>query len=279
MDLYDFLGLRCKCATRLEQYLWQPFKAQPCPLTEAAARLLNAIASTERGRQYIGKYSIVQVLMWDEPQQANRPKSCAGMGRIGDTAAAHLMATIMKLAFEQRQRIDMVHKGVMMWLVHHLASIKYALMQLPPNGMQPKKKPPENAKSTPAQRIAAYHINSATAVLMQLMAEWPGMRIMWDDMRETLGLLGGFLHSDVTACRANVRAVLMAMMSNSRSAAMARTLQFDKFMSRHLAECVTDKKERKECEMIVRAILRLQTVYEDHPHLCKADVSAICIIY
>lgn len=279
MNRYDFLGLRCRCANRLEGMLWPHCCQQPCMLTECAARLLNAIVSCKSGRDYIGNHSIVHLLTWDEPSQAERPYASAGYGRIGDATAAHLMATIMKLTLNECQRLDMVHRGLFLWLVRHLNSIKCALMTISPAGdtnARPNGTDRKDAadKESRSRRISAYHIINATTVLMQLIAEWPDVRLVWDDLRQTLGLLGGFLHSDIAACRANVRATLMAMMHNARTAAMARALGFDKLLSRHLSECVGDRAERQECDMIVRAILRMQTVYQTRSSpVCKSDVS------
>lgn len=121
----DMLKLQCKCGTRtmLENLLWPVNTSIPNALQDAAARFLNALVSTKEGRDYFGKRSVIDTLVWGETSYGD---ILVYRGDIDVNVAENLMAALMKLSLQPQQRHDMINKGLIKWLIKHMEDVEYS---------------------------------------------------------------------------------------------------------------------------------------------------------
>lgn len=91
----------------LEELLWP---VDCLPLQNCTARLLNAIVSTEIGRNYIGDHSIINLLIWGENLFLQSFKF-TDRELIESHTADMLIGTIMKLCLDTWQKRDLIRKG------------------------------------------------------------------------------------------------------------------------------------------------------------------------
>lgn len=96
--------------TILEELLWPCNSTLSHQLQNGTARLLNAIVSTETGRNYIGAHSIINLLVWGEnlflQSFRSTEREC-----IDSHTSDMLIGTMMKLCLDAWQKRDVIRRG------------------------------------------------------------------------------------------------------------------------------------------------------------------------
>lgn len=96
--------------TILEELLWPCNSTLSHQLQNGTARLLNAIVSTEIGRNYIGAHSIVNLLVWGEnlflQSFRSTEREC-----VDSHTSDMLIGIMMKLCLDAWQKRDVIRRG------------------------------------------------------------------------------------------------------------------------------------------------------------------------
>lgn len=164
------------------------------PIKDSVARLVNAIASTKKGREYLAAYdNIVPLLFFGEDLLGTRydkPRT-----QIANTTAENLLAAAFKISLITKQRIAMLHKDVPQWLINHMTTMEHSNL------------------------LTDYQLKSVTALLLVLTSYKSNLR---HKICECLTLLESYLsHSNPDVLR-NIRNTLTVLMVNSTIRAQAR---------------------------------------------------------
>lgn len=159
------------------------------------ARLLNAIAATKRGRDYLATYNVVPLLFWGEPLLGIRTEKPRAM--IAQTTADNLMAASFKMSLVFKQRIEMVHRNVTQWTIHHLIDIEQSPL------------------------LTEYHLRSTTSLLLVMLTHKPYLR---EGVCECLTLLERYLSCNCPSIRGNVSKCLLVLMENSNIRTIAKLI-------------------------------------------------------
>lgn len=168
---------------------------------ESTARLLNAIVSTQPGRNYIGGISIIETLVWGETVYAT-PFAYADREHVNVQMADHLMATIMKLSLNPAQRTDMIHKGLVRWLIRHMEDVEYS--------------------------ATAYHQENMIALMMMLVGHPASHELVAEKCTQVLSLLISYMQypaeEPVPPFRRYVRLALIDLLHSARLVSCAKQL-------------------------------------------------------
>lgn len=168
-------------------------------------RLLNAVASSENGRQYLASYDIVPLLFFGENVLGvhnEKPRT-----DIAQTSAENLMAAAFKISLVVKQRIAMLHRNVPQWTINNLMDMEESPL------------------------LTDYYLNSVTSLLLVLLTYKPHLR---HGIRESLTLLERYLSHASTQATANISNILIVLMENTYIRAHAKGMG--------LASAIIDRK-------------------------------------
>lgn len=107
---YNLFNLGHSNKSLLEELLWPVDCTMALLLQNCTARLLNAIISTEIGRNYIGDHSIINLLVWGENLFLQSFKF-TDREFVESHTDDMLIGTIMKLCLDAWQKRDLIRKG------------------------------------------------------------------------------------------------------------------------------------------------------------------------
>lgn len=155
-------------------------------LQDAVARLLNAVASTQKGRTYMSTIDIVPLLFFGEnllgAHQSDRPRIS-----LAETTAENLIAAAFKLSLVAKPRTEMLHRHVTEWMIHHLIDMQ----------------------SSPL--LSPYHLRSITSLLLVLLSYKPQLR---SEISECLTLLERYLSNPSPESNTNIINIMLVLLSN-----------------------------------------------------------------
>lgn len=164
-------------------------------LQDATARLLNAIVSSKRGRNYIGNNTIVPLLFWGDDLlgiHMTKPRT-----KICQTTADNLMAAIFKISLIPKQRSEMLHRDVTQWTIDHLIDVEDSTV------------------------LTDYHLEACTSLLLVLLSQLPNIR---QGSSECTTLLERLLTCRDAASRQNVCMCMQTLMQNPKIRAHSKSM-------------------------------------------------------
>lgn len=177
-------------------------------LQESTARLLNAIVSTQPGRNYVGGVSVIETLVWGETIYAT-PFSYNDRDYVNVQMADQLMATMMKLSLNPAQRTDMIHKGLVRWLIRHMEDVEYS--------------------------ATAYHQENMIALLMMLVGHPGSQEIVAEKCTQVLSLLIRYMQhpneKPAQPFQRYIRLALIDLMHSARLVSCAKHINFPQIVS------------------------------------------------
>lgn len=162
-------------------------------IQDSVARLLNAIASTPKGRAYLAEYEIIPILFFGEHLlgiRYDRPRT-----QLAQTTAENLMAAAFKISLTVKQRIRMLHLNVTQWMINHLIDMEGSPL------------------------LTDYQLKSVTSLLLVLLSYKPHLRL---GISECLTLLERYLSHANLEVRTNICNLLIVLMTNSNIRAHAK---------------------------------------------------------
>lgn len=160
---------------------------------DSVARLLNAVASGRKGREYLAAYDIVPLIFFGEQllgARYEKPRT-----QLAQTTSANLLGAAFKISLVLKQRIVMVHRNVTQWTINHLIDMENSAL------------------------LTDYQLKVATSLLLVLLAYKPHLR---HGISECLTLLETYLSHTNPECVENVCKILIVLMGNSNIRAYAK---------------------------------------------------------
>ncbi|XP_069681051.1 lisH domain-containing protein ARMC9-like isoform X2 [Periplaneta americana] len=215
---HDVLGLQYSAPLPLAAHLCPLDAATPHPLQQAAARLINTLASLRCGRDYLSSpgTELLRVLV---------PCLRGDAGtHLDSTTADMLLATLQKLSLRHSQRIGMIELGLVEWLVQRL--------------------------SADAVVMKPYTLEYSAALLMNLCLHRRAKERCVPLAHTVLQLLTGLLGTDVAQAVPYVNGTLYSLLAHPQLNAEARRMGLCSMLELYLKH--SEGEMAKQLEYILR---------------------------
>ncbi|XP_063242372.1 lisH domain-containing protein ARMC9-like isoform X2 [Bacillus rossius redtenbacheri] len=190
--------------------------ASPHPLQQAAARLVNAVASLRCGRDYLSGAGrdVAGVLV----------RAITGGAALDAITTDMLLAALQKLSLRHGQRVRMLELGVVEWLVRHLA-----------------------AGHSSAR---AYTLEYGTALLMNLCLHRRARQRCRPLARPALELLSALLATEATHALPYVNGTLFSLLSEEQINREAKKMGLGRVLDYYILR--SEGEPRRQLEYIAR---------------------------